>query len=459
MAAKTREQAERELYDQQIKEGFTDKFKPTGRDDFYTSDRNRTLQDMAVKQLPVNSFNEPNVPTDGRAVIDYKYKPENKPVLPAPYHDFNAMNYGPNEPAKTNKNQAQSPNPVGYNKYATESEARPFTRLQQLAMKHGTGSKEFLRANYLNTFPEDETPNNLVKDNSGYIQVGEKETNLSPREQASLDVAMLMDKKQNSLQQRAASEQQGKPIVVEQIKNGNLLTTTFDENRGSGFRETTDMFGNKLSRADLEQMDLMARAGRVLDAAMPAQNASSQYKNEQAARTLQALSGLKAIPTVSDVQKDAATTRHLNVTSDLAPDLAQSTIGYQGANAKHQLASIPLLEAQARKALVESKYSGDETQAKINEMNAHADALRRGKLTKDDYPIERDAIRAATSQDMYGNPIFKPEIYDAVVSHARGTNRIGRPKTRAEAIDAYQKKWGKKYTVEQYNKMADRDGF
>lgn len=448
MASKTRDQLEKELYERQAA-GYAGSFRPTDGT-FYNTDNNKTLMDRAVEKLPLNSFNEPDSIGDGRETIDYKAKPVIYSNLVPPRNDFNDLASINDVPFSASNKTNSSPQNTAYDVSKPQPD-QPLTRLQQLAKDKGTVSKEFLRAAYLGVYPEDETPNNLVKDNNGYIHVGEKETNLSPKEQASLDVAMLMDRKQNSLQQRAAS-----PQSVEVIGNGGVTRQVFD---GGGNSRVYDRAGNELSRSDQEQMRLMGQVQGLIDLATPVYSISNPNPEAQAAAALHAIGGLKATPTISDTQKDAATTRHLNVTSDLAPDLAQSTIGYQGANAKHQLASIPLLEAQARKALAESKYSGDETQAKINEMNAHADALRRGKLTKDDYSIERAAIKAATSQGMDGNPIFKPEIYDAVVSHARGISRVERPKTRAEAIDAYQKKWGKKYTVEQYNKMADRDGF
>ena len=157
------------------------------------------------------------------------------------------------------------------------------------------------------------------------------------------------------------------------IRNGQLLNQSFTSDGNGGYNSRMyDAAGNELTRADLEQMDLMARAGRLMDAAMPAWNASSQYANEQAVRALNALSGLKGIPTTSDIQKDSAAIRKMDTETELAPKLAKAEIGLRGAQAN-------MYDTQNQYAAKEYglKKMGVESTAKYH--NALAEQALRGK--------------------------------------------------------------------------------
>jgi len=130
-----------------------------------------------------------------------------------------------------------------------------------------------------------------------------------------------------------------------------------------------DMAGNEMTRADQEQSKLMASMQRLVDLATPAYSISHPNPSAEAARALQVAGGLKAVGTIPDVQKDMATARHMNVTSDLAPGMANAT------NAAHY-ASANASNANANKAGLESQYYPKIANSEIGIKNAQAYALR-----------------------------------------------------------------------------------
>lgn len=295
----------------------------------------------------------------------------------------------PSVPQQPQQQQVNvQPESIASNKFNIQnSSAKPYTGLQQLAIEHGENSPKFqkaaLRASVLGVYPENETPNNLIKE---------------PVQQPS----------QKDVQQPQSIKtiHSSQPQTTQVIRDGQALNQSFTSDGNGGYNSRMyDAAGNELSRADQEQMRLMSQARRLVDLATPVYSISNPHPEQQAASALQAMSALKAIPTVSDVQKDASAIRKMDTDTSLAPGLANSEIGLRGAQAnRYNVESQYMpqrfaMEQQAHNT--ESKYK----QAQIDNLNRKQGMTGRDFAALEKVELDRRiAFNEAYNSAIMNNP-------------------------------------------------------
>jgi hypothetical protein len=190
---------------------------------------------------------------------------------------------------------------------------------------------------------------------------------------------------------------------------------------------------------------------------MVAPTGGSPSKN--AAEALAAMGGFGAAGSVSGYHQGMANANKTNTDASLAPGLANSTINSQSANAERDRASILGMSAENEQKEAQTRSTlADIANKKM--LAEAADFSARNPVLKKDDTLKAKAIDAAKGNDLAtGAPTFSRQVFDEAYGAATEAWKGPKPRNRAEAINAYKVKFGTGYTDEQYNKMADRDGY